>query len=258
MTKIEDSFINQLVQSLLVNDKSLSGLGSNFRVIDIEQLSQLRASFSIIQQYIDEISFKTNDYADSGIERHILTQTDKENDCYSLILGRPTTIVSRGRINDLQGVSIYDAKRLLQTTVVNKWKNTLENGLTATIYRYGNKDAVMFRDAINLYEEQVIRQSYEAANLEQNLFALNREAKYQIVSDNYDLFIDFFLDNATECIWGSCTPSAKKLLDYSKKNSTYQHLRVRENFIRIISDYTTLGELENEPIQTLNRFLVKQ
>ena len=258
MSKIGEFSVSVLIDELLMKENEFFGPNCNLRTVDKEKIKQLKNALSRLQQHIGEITFKANDYEESTIDRNILTQIDKDNNCYSLILGRPTTIVSCYRIDDLQRMSIYDAKRLLQTSVFNSDRKILENGLTASLPRYGNKDAVMFRDAINFYEEQVLRQAAETDNLEQNLFALNKEAKYQIVSDNYSLFVDYFIDGSTECIWGNCTPSFKKLLNYSKRNSTYQHLRIRSNFIRMIGDYTTLSELENNPIKSLGRFVVKK
>lgn len=261
MGKIEEYLTDELFIELLGRLDSNPGEFNNcLKELDAENLSKLRKALSVTHYKSGEITFKTNDYENSTIDRSILVKTDKSNDCYDLILNSPTTIVSCYKKDDLRRTSIYDAKRLLEMSVFNKRRGIVENALTSSLPYFGNKDAIKFRDAINFYEEQVLRQATETDDLEQNLFALNKEAKELIVCDNYKEIVDYFNDNAEEFVWGVCSSNAKMVLERSKARKTYQQLRISENLVRIVSNYTTLGELEKGVIKTkvLDRFITKK
>lgn len=261
MRKTEEFSVVELLNELLSRiDSNPSEFNNYLKEFDNENLIKLRKALSVVHYRSSEITFSTNDYEGSTIDRSILDKIDAANNCYDLILSSPTTIVSCFKIDDLTRTSIYDAKKLLQMTVLNKGRGILENALTYSLPYFGNKDAIKFRDAINFYEEQVLRQARETNDLEQNLFTLNRNAKDQIICDNYSEIVDYFNDNAEECVWGVISPNAKMILDRSKGRKTYQQLRIHANLVRFIRDYTTLSELETGVIKTkvLDRFITKR
>ena len=117
---------------------------------------------------------------------------------------------------------------------------------------------------ITFYDEQVMRQYQELDNIhtlmhtfnQTPIFYLNKTAKQAIVEEEINDIIMYLLDNTKEeLIWGKLSDNQKKLLETATRNKNI----TREHLIQIITNYTTLSELEKgiTKTKTLNRFIRK-
>ena len=259
MDKIENYSTSELLYELLVRiDGDKEAFAACLRGHGVDDIAKFRKALTSCYQP-ESLVYDVNNYEGSTIERNILDNIDKYNSCRSLILSSPTILFSYKKEDALRSISIYDAKKLLSSVTFNKAKGVQENALVARLPYHRATDGTRIRDAINFYEEQVLRQAGETTCLRQNLFVLNRETKRDIVLEHYGEIADYFIDGPDEYIWGGFGKSAKLKLHYSKKGKKFENLRIRDNFIRMIADYTTLTELEKGPIKSkaLERFIKK-
>jgi len=249
------SLLTELLNRIEQDQDSFVECLNQYSVEDISKLKKILENYSMQESLV----YRVNNYAGSEFNRYILDFVDKHNSCIDLILRGPTILVSPKKEIVLQDISIYEAKKLISEVVVDKFSSKKENALIARLPYFGPKDAQIFRDAINFYEEQVLRQAQETTCLDQNLFVLNRDKKSGIILDNYSEIVDYFIDTADVCVWGNLGKSHKLKLNYSKRAKTEETLRIRDKFIRMLADYTTLSELEKGPIKSkvLDRFIIK-
>ena len=249
------SLLTELLNRIEQDQDGFIDCLSQYSVEELSKLKQALESYSMQES----LTYRVNDYAGSQLNRYILDFVDKHNSCKDLILGGPTILISPKKEIVLQDISIHEAKKLISEVIIDKFSSKKENALIARLPYYGPKDGKKFRDAINFYEEQVLRQAKEATCLEENLFVLNRDKKSGIILDNYSKIVDYFIDTADMCVWGNLGKSHKLKLQYSKRAMTEETLRIRNNFVRMLADYTTLSELEKGPIKSkvLDRFIIK-
>ena len=112
-----------------------------------------------------------------------------------------------------------------------------------------------------MYDEQVLRQAELTPKRNCNLFLKDKKNKNEIVEDSYSDIIMYLIYNTKErTIWGKLTDPQKKLYISSAINSKKRDKIIRNRMIDIISNYTTLPELEkvtdgNQKV--LKRFIEK-
>lgn len=198
--------------------------------------------------------FTFDRYQSSNIDVETLQLTDRENNGGILLYNCPT-IRGGARINKLKSMSIDEIKYLASHLCEYHFDNAL------SIKRNFGIDTVKrVVELVKFYEEQVLRQAQETEERDINLFLLNKDAKDEIVESQYKEIIEYLLDNAEQCIWGNL-PSSKKIqmLRTIKAVRGDTILEDRRRLINAISNYTTLGELEQGVVKkkTLNRFIVK-
>ena len=113
---------------------------------------------------------------------------------------------------------------------------------------------------ISLYEEQVINQSLETDQRGINLFTFNQEKKQKIVLEVIYDVIEYFLENTEEFIWGPLTEFQRQQLIDAKQKQSQDENSVFYNLIHIITNYTTLSELNADFIKnkTLDKFIIKK
>jgi len=203
---------------------------------------------------------KFNTYINSKIDSSSLEKTDKETSCTKLIYTNPTRFYYTPKISDFNKLSIYQVKYLLSRGYISKTQKGqkgVQNALISNIRYFGNKDFIKIERAINFYEEQVIRQAQESGLEKVNYFVLNKEEKELIIRDNYEEIIEYIVSNANNCIWGELTQPKKEIMLHSIHGAgSYQ--KIKENFVNIFSDYTTLSELESGKVKQkiLQRFII--
>ena len=112
--------------------------------------------------------------------------------------------------------------------------------------------------ALKMYDEQILRQANLTEKRDYNLFL---KAKNEIVEDLYSDIIMYLIYNTEErTIWGELTESQKKLYISSVINNKKRDTIIKDRMIDIISNYTTLPELEKVADgnrKVLKRFIEK-
>ena len=198
--------------------------------------------------------FTFDRYQKSNIDIETLQLTDIENNGDILLYCCPT-IRGGARINRLKSISINEIKYLASHLTEYHFNNAL-----SMKRNFGIDTVKRVVELVKYYEEQVLRQAQETEERSINLFLLNKDAKDEIVESQYKEIIEYLLDNAEQCIWGNL-PSSKKIqmLRTIKAVRGDSILEDRRRLINAISNYTTLGELEQGVVKkrTLNRFIVK-
>ena len=115
--------------------------------------------------------------------------------------------------------------------------------------------------ALKMYDEQILRQANLTEKKNYNLFLKDKKAKNEIVEDLYSDIIMYLIYNTEErTIWGELTEPQKKLYISSVINNKKRDVIIKNRMIDIISNYTTLPELEKVADgnrKVLKRFIEK-
>lgn len=111
--------------------------------------------------------------------------------------------------------------------------------------------------ALDMYSEQVARQAKLTDLRDINLFTYQQKEKEEIVKELYDKMMEYLLNTVSEFVWGELSEAQKQLYSLSIANKTKKGQRIRHKMISIISNYTTLPELEgaSEDFKVLKRFI---
>jgi len=239
--------------------------------INIEDFIKIRKHLNKIITKLEKIpfsyekpsapTFTFDTYSNSKIDMLSLETTDKDTLCNRLIYLKPTNSYQSNKVRKFNTFSIYQAKNMLGMYGLSDDYKTIQNALIANIKNFGLKDAIKVKFAIDFYEEQVIRQAQEAELKEGiNYFDLNMKEKELIIRDKYKEIIEYIVFNANTCVWGELTKAQKILMLKSIDGHTSDYEIIRNNFVNIFRDYTTLLELDNTNInpKVLQRFIVKQ
>jgi len=203
--------------------------------------------------------FNCNNYECSNVYSKTLKYTDEHNMCDVLICKSPA-ISTTGKFGALKDITIGEAKSLLSKVVAHDKSSTGCNAFAEKIRRFGSVEAECVRDAINFYEAQVLRQAVETKKRGINLFTVNKDKKEFIVRDQIKEIVKYLVDNADVCIWGELSNAQKsKLFTAVTRYTGYENQIIRQRIIDVITNYTTLSELESDVVKqkTLDRFIVK-
>lgn len=207
----------------------------------------------------EPVIFNCNNYKGSTVYTKTLKYTDEHNMGDILICKSPA-ISTSGKFGELKNITISEAKSLLSKVVAHDKPSTGENAFTEKFRRFNAADAENIRDAINFYEEQVLRQANEIKKRGINLFTVNKDKKEFIVRDNLKNIVTYLLDTADVCVWGELSNSQKsKLFTAVTRYTGYENQVIRQRIIDVITNYTTLSELESDVVKqkTLDRFIIK-
>lgn len=226
-----------------------------------EENTKIRQMFSETISRIEEFIDKSNE---KGKEPQIYTEsiypsnnslevTDMYTKGRDLLLWNPTT-EKYIKCFSIRDISIVEIKHLLSHCDV------YGKNLLTRLMGIGDINIIEILSAISMYEEQVIRQSYETKARNINLFTLNQEVKKEIVMASLRDIVDYLFDNTKEeLIWGKLTEPQKRLLLSATLNNNKTDNIIRNHLVDIIANYTTLSELEEgiTKTKTLNRFIKK-
>lgn len=225
---------------------------SNYLLDAIEGLKLINESLE--QPYVCYF----DKYNNTEIDTLSLEKTDRETLAKRLIYMNPTRSFSSPKIEELNRLSIHQTKYLLGKLYVSSCPKEIKNALVFNTRNMGGKEVFKIKKLIDFYEEQVIRQAQESGLKDVNYFDLNALEKESIIIDNYKEIMEYLIANADTCIWGTVSNRQKKIMLHSI-NGKGDYRIVKNNFINIFRDYTTLSELEDGKIKvkTLNRFIIK-
>lgn len=196
------------------------------------------------------------DYKNSGVERYILDKTDKENYGDVLIFGNPF-VRSNSKRNTIRNYSIFELKHLLNSVQLNNVYIRGDNGFVSHFRMLGHSSAKQVRNAINFYEEQVLRQAkiYSSSD---NLFLEDIVIRRELVINQLEEILEYFINNMDEAIWGTLTDAQRRTLQKVIDKSKDKNVDVtRDNFINMVSNYTTLDDFEDGIVKkrALDRFI---
>ncbi len=213
---------------------------------------------SNIKSYMDKVNeegkipqiYLTNGYSDSS-----LLYTDKFNTGKNLILNNPTTQY-QSQFLSLERLDVSEIKKYLSHTT-----STGKNYLLVKARNVGEGRLPKVLSALEMYEEQIERQALLTPQRDINLFTYNQAEKKEIVQDNLINIVDYLISNVEdELVWGKITDAQKELLLSALLNNKRIDCTIKERLITVISNYTTLPELEEVAKgkqKVLNRFIVK-
>lgn len=196
-----------------------------------------------------------DNYMNTDIDRRTLEITDSQNNGDILLYKSPINLLS-WRKRYLGNYSINLIKHYLEHITAYG----LDNVFITHVHSFGSSSTKQVVKSIKFYEEQVLRQALETSEREINLFRLNKCEKDEIVEEEFRDIIEYIVDNANECIWGELTDSQKRrMLEATITLRKEEQLKVRRCLVDMISNYTTLGELEEGIVKkrVLDRFIVR-
>ena len=207
---------------------------------------------------IEPTLFKFEKALLSGVDSKELRLADRKTLCKSLVLKNPIT-GSMENFEKIKNLRVFDLKLLLGKVVAYNLPTTGGNAFLSVYPTFNIIDAKKIVDAINFYEEQIIRQSKVLHYPGLELFKLHKLQKERIVSEYILDIIEYFLYSAEEFVWGPFTKEQKTaLLSAINKRKTPEDKMLIERMTYMISNYTTLSEIESGVKQkTLDRFIVR-
>lgn len=208
----------------------------------VEYLRNAKENMEIINSQnlkVSTWSFNSYDNANKGY----LNNYDKLVNASLLPLSSPLNI-GRSTPERLQRFSIYDVKELL-----NKLSCGVNNAFIANMPSFGLSKTLKVVEAINFYDEQMLRLASSIPNWEEceNLFLVDAEVKRKLIDDNMRSIAEEFLKGGNSYVFGVLSDKSKESLWralVNPKNGT--NLLVRKKFIEMIANYTIREELEDE------------
>lgn len=234
-----------------------------YSVEDLISLTKLypKYNWDIVNKRIDEFKLiveknnikgiepETYEYEDNGIE-----SVDKLNKGDVLLLDNPT-LELQTKFKGLRTYSIDEIKHNLKLT------DQFGRNVIGRIRNIGPDSITKIISALKMYDEQILRQANLTEKRNYNLFLKDKKAKNEIVEDLYSDIIMYLIYNTEErTIWGELTESQKKLYISSVINNKKRDTIIKDRMIDIISNYTTLPELEKVADgnrKVLKRFIEK-
>lgn len=158
----------------------------------------------------------------------------------------------RSSFNGIISLNVSEIKKLFY------YQNSSSKPLILEASQIGSKNLQAIINAINLFDEQLIRQNEEEHNFGEDLFHLNYEEKKAIVLDEISSYIDYLEENAENCVWGINNESKIRFMRESLISKSVIAIRNKERLINTFTNYTTLTELEKGVVKnkTLDRFII--
>lgn len=198
----------------------------------------------------EPIIYTTTGYSDSR-----LLYTDSVTLGYALILSNVTNDYPVSYI-ELNYLSIEKIKKYLSYCTLSG-----KNYLQQKFRKIGNINLKKILISLDMYEQQVIRQSNLTEDKDINIFSLDRQRKHQVVNDLYADIVNYLVENTNErFVWGTMSTVQKEKLLLSIIGKGKASKLIRGNLVDVISNYTTIEELENirkNDYKVLKRFIVK-
>ena len=235
------------IQDLLDGLPKYSGYLSDY---DFKQLSYaIRHVEFANKRGVEPEIYETKEYEDESLKYN-----DALNKGEVLLLSAPTTEYVTS-FNVLRRLPIESIKRLLTLT-----NDEGKNFLISEVKRIGPKALPVILKAIEMYSDQIVRQSELTDSRDINLFTYQQEEKKEIVTEKYAEIIAYLLDNTKEFVWGEVSERQKNLYLSSVVNNRQMDTMVKNRMVNNVANYTTLPELEkvaSNDYKVLKRFIKK-
>ncbi len=192
-----------------------------------------------------------------GYSTEDLSQQDLVNGGGILLLNNPTDFKVKYRT--LETKSIAEIKTDLAHTLPNG-QNVVSG--SNSLYRNIGEDSIpRLVSSIEMYEDQIQRQSKLTKERNINLFELHKDTKMDITEEMYNEIIMYLVYNTNErLVWSTLSDAQKQLYLSSAINKKQEDIKTRQRIKEYIANYTTLPELErvaDHDLKVLKRFIVK-
>jgi len=189
-----------------------------------------------------------------GYSTEDLSQQDLVNGGGILLLNNPTDFKVKYRT--LETKPIAEIKTDLAHTLPNG-----QNIVSASYRNIGDDSINELVSSIEMYEEQIERQSCLTSDRDINLFELHKDKKLDLTEEMYNEIVMYLVCNTNErLVWSALSDAQKKLYLSSAINKKQEDVKTRQRIKEYIANYTTLPELErvaNHDLKVLKRFIVK-
>lgn len=135
------------------------------------------------------------------ISEETMMQTDMDTNADVLILGN----ILKKNFNQkdiLKHYSIYFIKQMLSNYSIGSL-GRIENAYVYNSKYFGESSPEKIISAINLYEQQVVRQAIEypwCKNV--GVFSIDKDYKLQATEEQISEIMRYLIDSTSECIWG--------------------------------------------------------
>ena len=193
-------------------------------------------------------------YYTKGYSDKELSQQDLFNGGGILLLNNPTDFKVKYRT--LETKSIAEIKTNLAHTLPNG-----QNVVSASYRKIGDGSINGLVSSIEMYEDQIQRQSQLTKERNINLFNLHKDTKMDITEEMYNEIIMYLVYNTNErLVWSSLSDAQKQLYLSSAINKKQEDIKTKQRIKEYIANYTTLPELErvaDHDLKVLKRFIVK-
>lgn len=196
-------------------------------------------------------------YFTKGYQGEDLSYQDTLNNGLVLLLDNPTHY--RTRYKYLKQVPISEIKADLAHT-----NSTGENYVESSnsYYRFvGSERVPRVVSLVEMYEQQIERQSKLTKSRDINLFELDQMEKRWMVEDMYSEIVLYLVCSTKESlVWSNLSDEQKKIYLSSAIKKTQEALKTRQKIVEYVANYTTVPELEQvekHNLKVLNRFIVK-
>lgn len=259
MIKLSDISINNVLYGSEQRFVNLAKENNCYSVEDLISLTKEYPEYNwnVVNKRIDELKLiveknnikgiepETYKYENNGIEL-----VDKLNKGDVLLLDNPT-LELQTKFRGLRTYSIDEIKHNLKLT------DQFGRNVIGRIRNIGPDSITKIISALKMYDEQILRQADLTEKRNYNLFLKDKKAKNEIVEDLYSDIIMYLIYNTEErTIWGELTEPQKKLYISSVINSKKRDVIIKDRMIDIVSNYTTLPELEK--VSDGNRKVLKR
>ena len=196
----------------------------------------------------EPIIYQAKNYQDPS-----LSYVDELNKGRIFITDSPASEEIRTRYKEIKDKKISSIKRELSLCTARG-----DNLLIRNCYGLGQIGAENVVFLVDMYTEQIERQAALTSDREINLFEYQKVEKEQLVREEYEKIVDFFVESQEKFIWGELSPfQAQRLLSSVNKKGVANQ-RTRNKLTDIIVGYTTLEELEevtHNNYESLKRFV---
>lgn len=195
-----------------------------------------------------------NETEDIIYKQNALNEQNKQN---HIILTSKSVPVGELLYKDITGRALV-INRLSPYYSIYDFKKRVENNPN---YFRGIGEGVIkeLQRPLSFYDEHVLR-LIDIYGLKEDLFYTNKNEKDKLVEQQAEMIVNYFVENANECVWGELTEAKKENLSKLFKGCVgNKKLKDQKYFVNAISNYVTLEEAEKDLVKTktLNRFIVK-
>lgn len=213
-----------------------------------EHLKMVKERFLTSDQNIERTIYSIPAYSSSE-----LSYSDEYVKGDSLLVYNPTS-ATRCMADNLGRISVFEIKHRL--THLNIYlRNLMEAYPNMSPAR-----ARVVQRAIYLYNEQIERQALETNKRDINLFTYMYDERKEMVREQIDEVIEWFLvNNIEETIWCKMSDNQKRKFANSINGKLKVDIELREELINIIAKYVSVSEAIGDLAEgdTLKRFVLK-
>lgn len=192
-----------------------------------------------------------------GLDEETINITDSSTKGIALLL-KGIVNYNYNHSTALDNLSIAQIKDYLGHLTEGKNRG-LENELNRYAFGFSRDKTARVVEAINFYDEQILRQASETTERGIDLFSLNKREKEIIIASQIKEIAGYFIEHAVNCVWGPLTDAMSQKLEESVyPTEDCIKLEIRKRLIEIVSNYVTLEEAKNGLVKrrVLDRFII--